>query len=126
MSVILDASALLAWLHDEPGSKMVDEVLHQAIISTVNWSEVIQKSISKGVDIEGMRGDIEALGVRLKPLDVNVAELAAHIWLENKKGSLSLADRICLALAQTSNLPVLTADKDWIKAAINVQIQLIR
>ena len=62
MSIVLDASALLAYLHDEPGADKVDAVISESQISTVNWSEVVQKSLSRGVDTEGLPEDIEALG----------------------------------------------------------------
>ena len=41
MTVVLDASALLAYLKDEPGSNQVDGVLATSVISSVNWAEVI-------------------------------------------------------------------------------------
>jgi PIN domain nuclease of toxin-antitoxin system len=34
--LILDASALLAFLHDEPGADCVKQVLDEAIVSAVN------------------------------------------------------------------------------------------
>ena len=46
MSVVLDASALLAYLQDEPGSEVIDEVLAESAMSSVNWAEVIQKAIA--------------------------------------------------------------------------------
>lgn len=49
MRVVLDASALLAYLRTEPGSKAVDGVLGTAEISSVNWAEVVQKSVSAGI-----------------------------------------------------------------------------
>jgi PIN domain nuclease of toxin-antitoxin system len=41
--MILDASALLALLQDEPGADKVQAVLHRAFISAVNWSDVVQR-----------------------------------------------------------------------------------
>ena len=46
---MLDASALLAYLHDEPGSETIDFMLDESAISSVNWTEVVQKSIAGGV-----------------------------------------------------------------------------
>ena len=54
MTLVLDASALLAWLHRESGGELVGTVLDGASISAVNWSEVIQKSLQKGVEVQGM------------------------------------------------------------------------
>jgi PIN domain nuclease of toxin-antitoxin system len=49
MSVVLGASALLGFLQNEPGSDQVEAVLSEAVISSVNWSEVVQKSIAADV-----------------------------------------------------------------------------
>ena len=67
MTVILDASALLAYLRQEPGGEMVDGVLAESVMSSVNWAEVVQKSISAGVEVEGMLEDLQALGMKVEP-----------------------------------------------------------
>ena len=54
MTVVLDASALLAYLRQEPGGEMVDGLLAESVMTSVNWAEVVQKSISAGVEVEGM------------------------------------------------------------------------
>ena len=46
MTVVLDASALLAYLKGEPGEEVVDSVLTESVISSVNWAEVVQKAIA--------------------------------------------------------------------------------
>ncbi len=38
MTVVLDASALLAYLKDEPGGNMVETLLAESVISSVNWT----------------------------------------------------------------------------------------
>jgi ribonuclease VapC len=48
---VLDASVVLALLQQEPGAEIVAAALQNSAISTVNWSEVLQKSISQGIDI---------------------------------------------------------------------------
>ena len=67
MTVVLDASALLAYLQQEAGSELVDALLSDALMASVNWAEVVQKSISAGVDVTGMREDLQALGMRVEP-----------------------------------------------------------
>ena len=52
---VLDASALLAFLHSEPGAHRVEPVLDGALVSAVNWAEVFQKSLSRQADVTGMR-----------------------------------------------------------------------
>jgi PIN domain nuclease of toxin-antitoxin system len=39
---------------------------------------------------------------------------------------LSLGDRACLALAQSTGLPVLTADRAWRGVGLDVEIEVIR
>ena len=65
MTVVLDASALLAFLHNEQGGQAVADALEDAMVSTVNWAEVVQKAIRHDVEIRGMREDFEGLGVRI-------------------------------------------------------------
>ena len=63
MTVVLDASALLAYLKDEPGVDVVEAILAESRISSVNWAEVIQKSIAAGVVVEGILDDLQVLGL---------------------------------------------------------------
>ena len=48
-SVVLDASALMAFLHSEPGGDIVWQALPDALISAVNYSEVLKKAIERGM-----------------------------------------------------------------------------
>lgn len=128
MSIVLDASALLAYLHDESGADKVDAVIGEGLISTVNWSEVVQKSLSRGVDTHGLREDIEALGVTIEAFTLEDAECTARLWPVSRTFGLSLGDRACLAFALRRQAPVLTADRAWLNlsAALNLDIRDIR
>ena len=126
MIVVLDASALLAFLLDEPGQEKVDPVLPEAMMSSVNWSEIIQQLVRKGVDPTGCRQDIEALGVSIVPFDADSAEQAALLWPQGRSHGLSLGDRACLALGMTLQSPIMTADRVWAVAFPDLPIQLIR
>ncbi len=61
--MILDASALLAFLHSEPGADQVRMVLVTAQASTVNWAEVLQKSLRHQVDITNLQEVFTEIGV---------------------------------------------------------------
>ena len=122
--VVLDASALLAWLHDEPGGDQVEALLEVAVMSTVNWSEVLQKSLARGVAVEGLREDLEALGLQIEPFTMRDAEIAAGLWKQTRALGLSLADRACLALGLRLGWPVITADRAW--QALGDSVRLIR
>lgn len=123
---VLDASALLAFLHGEPGGGAVQPELNTALMSSVNWSEVVQKALNGGVDVTGLREDLEALGLRVLPFTAEEAELAAALWVQTKAHGLSLGDRACLALGLRARLPVLTADRTWQRLALGVPVRVIR
>jgi PIN domain nuclease of toxin-antitoxin system len=126
MSVVLDASALLAFLQNEPGSDVVAKLLGGSLISTVNWCEVIQKSLAKDVDISGLSDDVAALGVSIQPYTLEQAETAGQLWLKTRTLGLSLGDRSCLALGLEQGFPVLTTDKAWRMLDIGLDIRVIR
>lgn len=123
---VLDASAILAVLQREPGAQVVVPLLDGAAISAVNWSETIQKAISRDVSIDGLRADIEALGVSIVPFTAVEAEQATALWLETMHAGLSLGDRACLALARREGVPALTADRSWSSVAVGVDVRVIR
>jgi ribonuclease VapC len=123
---VLDASALLALLHAEPGAEAVEQAVDRAAISTVNWSEVCQRSLARNVDTNGLRAEVEAVGVEIVPFTAADAERAADLWFPTRRLGLSLGDRACLALASRLDRPALTADRSWIELDLGVEIQAIR
>jgi ribonuclease VapC len=123
---VLDASALLALLHPEPGAEAVEEAVDEAAMSTVNWSEVQQRWVARGVDARGLRTDVEALGLELVPFTADDAEFAAELWPRTRRLGLSLGDRACLALAHRLGLPALTADRSWLRVKLDVEVRPIR
>jgi len=126
MRNILDASALLAYLQDEPGSEVVDALLMYSVMNSVNWSEVTQKAVAKQINISGMRTELEALGLAIIPFTMEEAELAAKLWKITRRHGLSLGDRACLSSGLCLNLPVYTADKVWLELDVSVEIHCIR
>ncbi|MGV8909986.1 MAG: PIN domain-containing protein [Propionicimonas sp.] len=111
-SVVLDASALLAYLFSEPGSDAVEEaLLAGAACSAVNYSEVVQKIRAAGIDVNPAIGALEAMGLDVVSASSADAVAAAELWRSGT--ALSLADRFCLATAARLNVPALTADRAW-------------
>ncbi len=98
MTVVLDASALLAYLKDEPGSDLVDGLLAESVMSSVNWAEVVQKSIAAGVEVDGLLDDLQVLGLRIEPFTLEDGEMAGRLWEQTRQAGLSLGDRACLSL----------------------------
>lgn len=97
-------------------------------MSAVNWSEVLQKSLQKGVNVDGMLEEVGSLGLRIEPFSALQAERAARLWDQTRELGLSLGDRACLALALAldKSAPVLTADRAWGGLHIGLDIQLLR
>ena len=126
MTCVLDASALLALFHGELGCEHVEAALEGALVSTVNWAEVVQKSVARGVAIAGMREELLGTGVLLKVFTEQQAETAGKLWIDTKRLGLSLGDRACLALALEKSLPILTADPAWKTLRLDIDIQVIR
>jgi ribonuclease VapC len=129
---VVDASALLALLHDEAGAEVVaDAIATGSAISVVNLAEVLTKLAEAGKDPEqaigqlhDTEGDTGALVIEpLSEADcVEIARLRPKTW----ELGLSLADRACLALAKRLALPVLTADRTWAEAKLGVEVKLFR
>jgi len=124
--MILDASALLALLHQESGATRVKESLEGSLVCSVNWSEVLQKALQRGVEVDGMQQDFIDVGVRFQSFSLQQAELAAQLWQQARRYGLSFADRACLALAMDKQQPVLTADRIWAKLNLSIEVVLIR
>lgn len=122
----LDASALLALLHLEAGYEIVEQNLNQSIISSVNWSETLQKTIAKGIQTDKLQDDLETLGLKIVPFTTEDAEIAALLWLQTRTIGLSLGDRACLALGLSLGIPVITADRVWSTLALGVTVTVIR
>lgn len=110
---VLDASAILAFVNDEPGATTVEELLeaHQARCSAANWSEVAQKVRQLGNDWPFTRSLLRSYALVVEPVTADDAERAAVLWQQG--GALSLADRLCLALGDRLSAPILTADAAW-------------
>lgn len=132
MTVVLDASALLAYLHGEKGSQFVAELIGKgAYVTAVNWAEVLSKFAERGITPEvitarlteeGILGE----GVMVRPVDEELAIGIASLYVETRKAGLSLGDRACLALGRLLGLPVVTADGAWSELDLGVEVELIR
>jgi len=131
-SFVLDASALLAYLRDEPGALVVENALTQgAYISIVNWTEVLSKVADLGEDPEALSQRLENEGIlrnslEILPLTEEDALLIAQFRPLTKSAGLSLGDRSCLALGKRLELPVLTADRSWTTFDLGVEVRPIR
>ena len=111
-SPILDASALLAFLQGEDGAAIVERRLGRgARCGAANWSEVVQKVLAAGRDWDLAQALLTSYDLDVEPVGIDDAEWAARRWRVGE--SLSLADRLCLALAHRTGVDAWTADGSW-------------
>ena len=111
MSVVVDASVVLAWLQDEPGADDAEPMLMEGMIGAANWSEVLQKARQHGAPTGVVGRLLASFGLRVVDVTAEDAERAADLW--RPATSLSLGDRLCLALGRRLDLPVATTDGAW-------------
>jgi ribonuclease VapC len=126
--VVLDASALLALIHREPGQEMVAEAVIESVISAVNLAEVIGKLAERGVPQERAKAIALSFGVEVVPLDADIAAKAGRLRPSTRSAGLSLGDRCCLSTAMALGLPVLTAESAWepLAGMLGVEVRNIR
>lgn len=130
--LVLDASALLAFLDLEAGASMVASGLATGCwMSAVNYAEVLSRVAERGGDPEARDRDWVDAGligqlIGVVPFGEEDGVAAAALRPLTRRLGLSLGDRACLALGRRLGLPVLTADRAWAGIDAGVEIVLIR
>ena len=125
---VLDASALVAMLREEPGAAKVADAIADARMSVFNYAEVVSYFIYAGMNQSDIDSMLDPLPVELVAADKDLARLAGHLRGPTASAGLSLGDRFCLALAKRNGLPAWTADQEWkrIAKAVGVEVVTIR
>lgn len=95
-------------------------------VSAVNYAEVLQKAARVGIVAEKIDSQMDAFGITVSPFNRLDVRLAASFY--RHRSGLSLADRVCLALARSVASPAYTADRLWGSwaAELGVQVVVIR
>ena len=125
---VLDASAVLSLLFDEPGAGKVRERIHGCLLGTTNMAEILAKLVDRSLPMGEAVKAIGMLGMEVVPFSEVHARTSSAMRPSTRGIGLSLGDRACLALALERDLPALTAERRWpeIAEAIGVKVELIR
>jgi len=123
VAAVVDASAVLAWLQDEPGSDQAERFLVEGVIGAANWSEVLQKARQHGIEPGLVARLLTSFGLAVTEVTPADGERAAALW--EPRSALSLADRLCLALGLRLGLPVATTDAAWSRVASGPEVVVL-
>jgi PIN domain nuclease of toxin-antitoxin system len=131
--VLLDASALLAWIFDERGADVVERLVPYSVISSVNFAEVARFCETRGYrrTTAQLGEDLEALGLRIEESITTADAIRAGelIHLSHKEKArhrgrtLALGDGMCLAVSERLGLPAVTGDLLWFDLAHLLRVQ---
>ena len=113
--MVLDASAVLALLFEEPGAEVVRAHLRTGVID-------------QGLPAAEAVRAVAILGLEVAPMTETQARRSAELRPLTRGAGLSLGDRACLALAAGLGALAVTADRGWdaVAGASGVSVQVIR
>lgn len=124
--VVLDASALLCLLNDEPGADRVVDVLARCVIGTTNLAEVVSKLRERGLSLDEVREALGGLHLDVRPLSHAQALIVGDLRPATKSLGLSLGDRACLALAIDLQAEMYTTDGPLAGVELDIAITNVR
>lgn len=117
-AAVLDASAVLALLQQEPGEEVVAPLVGRAAWSAVNLCEVAGKLTDRGMPGPAVAEALDSLHLTVHDFDADLGFAAAELCHAVPR-SLSVGDRACLALARRLRVPAITADKEWTRLRVD-------
>lgn len=124
-NVVLDASAIIALIKEEPGAEKVAEVIRGARVGAVNLAEVVSHFIYAGTPVKAVDAILRSLSVEIVAADADLGREAGYLRAVTAPAGLSLGDRFCLALAKREGLPAWTADRQWRKIAATSGVKIV-
>lgn len=124
---VLDASAILACINDEPGAQQVESLLELSVCkaSAVNHAEALSRLCDWGMSIEEASLAIASLDLTVVNFDAEQARHCAALRSPTRHQGLSLGDRACLALARTLRCTAYTGDRPWLDLAAPLGLDIV-
>lgn len=123
---VLDASAVLALLNQEPGHERIGPLIPDAAISTVNLAEVVTKIRAAGTPAAEAVQTVDHLALEVIVFDQELAMRTGELYPVTRRAGLSLGDRACIATAERLGVPVLTADRAWADLPLGLPVEIVR
>jgi PIN domain nuclease of toxin-antitoxin system len=128
-TIVLDASAIFAFLYREPGVEKVTAALESGaaiLVSSVNLCEVATKLTLQSGNAAEVSIAIEPFLMYVVDFGARQAIAAGELSRITQPLGLSLGDRACLALASERGATAWTTDAVWKKLKIDVPVYLLR
>ena len=127
MTRVFDSSALLAAIFNEPGGDVVAGLWAEGDnqVSSVNYAEVVSKLSKRGMPDADIITMMEGVPLTLVAFDQATAHACGLLCASTRHLGLSLGDRACIALAQSREATVVTADQQWAKV-LELELRLVR
>ena len=127
---VFDSSAVIAYLQDEPGTEVVDQLIEEAaraggslLISAMNMAEVWQLVARAHKDADSVIAQLLNVGFRIVDVDWSLAHQCAQLKLKYK---LSYNDCCAAALARRQNLTLVTCDNDFKAVQQEIKIRWLK
>jgi ribonuclease VapC len=120
--VVLDASAVLAWLMRERGKEIVDRVLPFAVVPASALTEALYRAVERAhaLPADELYQSLLVAGIEVEPVTERDAVRASELiaWSRTRdedrlQRSLSLGDGLCIAVAERLELTVTGGDDYW-------------
>lgn len=124
-AVVLDASALLALMRNEPGAATVASCLSRAVICAVNQAEVQSTLVAAGLDEQVAWWHIGQLECESVPFDAHLAAIAGGLVGRTRRLGLSLGERACLALALDRHASAYTTNAAWKNLSLGIDVAIV-
>lgn len=126
MKCVIDATVVLAYVLGEPGGDVLSTDGRHFLLSSVNLAEILAKVADRGLDPDDVMRTLRPFPIEHVDHGSDDARKGAALRVSTRSHGLSLGDRACLALAQRTDLPVMTSDKVWATLDLGIDIRLIR
>ena len=132
--VVLDASAVFAWIFNEPGKVVIHRDIPVGVLPNPSAVEVLARASERGYagSPKDLLEDLQRVGLELEESTQDDIVRASELIAEARRLGLgqgwdiSLGDALCISVAERLDLPLIGGDKAWDFLALKVEHRLFR